>query len=197
MRFLLCVVLGICGVVQAGEIVPFVSGTVEFSPVPAGLSTDIPFFWDLGGGEAIVIDGRPNAGAFMQDGWRVQLRNMMPFASPGSLSMQWRKDYAMISAGVSDFPYFSASTYTEHFWSKARVTVEYDGTLTFVTLGFQTHILPAKKWPGNCDGPVFGGWTEVVEFDAPYRCSPSNWLKVSAFGLPGADFIIQNVETID
>jgi hypothetical protein len=198
MKAYLFVVLAACGVLQAQETIPFASGKVEFDPVPAGNATTVPDYFDLGGGEAVVVIGKAGSGLWKQDGWEVSAANLMPWplATYGSLALHWRSDHVMMGGGAFDFPLFIACRITDRPWTRTRVTVQYDGTPVFLQLGGTCVDLPPRFGQSQCGAPLFNGWEETIEFTT-YRSTPSLYFRLYALGLPGADFVIKDVEIVE
>lgn len=198
MRFVLCVALCVCGVVQGGETVRFASGRVEFAPVPAGNATTVPDYFDLGGGEAVVVIGKAGSGLWNQDGWEVSAANLMPWplATYGGLALHWRANHIMVGGGAFDWPLVITCRLTDTPWKRARVTVQYDGNPVFFQLGGTCVDLPARFGQSQCGAPLFNGWEETIEFTT-YRGTPSLYFRLYALGLPGGDFVIKDVEIVE
>lgn len=187
----------LCGVAGAGEIIPFVSGNNDFDPVPLGKSTVAPDFWNLGGGQAIVIEGRPGSGYWKQDGWGVSFSNIMPrfLTSPGALTLHWMDGYVMAGGGVMDWPLLQINTISPKLWNKVKITAQYDGTPVFMLVNSSNCVdLPPRFGSNSCGAPLNNGWTETFEV-TPFRgLHPAYSFSMYALTLPGGDFVIKDIE---
>lgn len=157
MRFVLSLALAVCSVVNAGE-VPYVSGLVDFAPVSNNGS--LPFYWDLGSGQGLLVGGGDYIDV-QQDGWRIEAYDTTGSGELGSVSVHWLQSGIQISSSsgargamraLLDAPVAKGLRYATVQW-------EYDGTPCLIFINGRRFNLPAKAWPGNCGGEVFGGWT--------------------------------------
>jgi len=187
MRFVLCLAVAVCSAVHAAE-VPYVSGQVEFAPTSNTASE--PFYWNLGGGEGLIVGGGDYVDV-QQDGWRIELYDRAG-GDLGCVSAHWLTSGIRVSSNsgalgsmraLFDVPFTRRRTYL-------RVNYEYDGTPALVWINGKRLTLPAKTWPGNCGGEVFGGYSGTFRT----RVYATDWAEVIVWPMAGGgDFVISNV----
>jgi hypothetical protein len=189
MRFVLCLAVAVCSVVQAEEF-PFVSGEVKFAPVAT--VGDDPLYWDLGQGQGLVF-GSASLQSFRQDGWTVQLQDRNPDASLGQTSVQWLTSGVHVSAGVYSVPYFRAFLQTGYPLGRQRavmsVDYHYDGNPVVIYLNGRPVRLPGRTDYHTCNsGVIANGWAGTASV-----LVPSVYVaQVMVIGSAGADIVIGN-----
>jgi len=189
MRCVLGVALCVCGVVQAGETVPYVSGRVEFAPTSN--NGNQPFYWDLGGGQGLLVAGGDYLDV-QQDGWNIQAYDTTGAGDFGSIGIHWLNSGIRISSnsGATGAMYALRQAPIVKRRTYVRVDWEYDGTPCLCFINGKPLRLPAQNWSGNCGGPVFGGYSGTFR----YRVSATGPVEVIIWPLaPGADVVLSNV----
>ena len=189
MRFVLSVALCVCGVVHAGETVPYVSGQVEFAPVSNNGGS--PFFWNLGGGEGLIVAGGDYLNV-QQDGWRIEAYDPTGAADFGSIGIHWLTSGFRVSSnsGATGAAYALYKAPVVKRRTYVTVDYEYDGTPCVCFVNGMRLNLPARTRDGDCGGPIFGGYAGTFR----KRVYASGPVEVIIWPLaPGADVVISNV----
>lgn len=189
MRFVLSVALCVCGVVHAGETVPYVSGEVEFAPTSNNGGS--PFYWDLGGGQGLIVAGGDYLNV-QQDGWRIEAYDPTGVGDFGSIGIHWLTSGFRVSSnsGATGAAYalFRAPVVKRRTY--VNINWEYDGTPCVCWINGMRLNLPARTRDGDCGGPIFGGYAGTFR----KRVYASGPVEVIIWPLaPGADVVISNV----
>lgn len=189
MRCIFGVALCVCGVLNAAETVPYVSGQVEFAPVSN--NGNQPFYWDLGGGQGLIVAGGDYLNV-QQDGWRIEAYDPTGVGEFGSIGIHWLDSGFRVSSssGATGAAYALLQAPAVKRRSYVTVNYEYDGTPVLCFINSRRLNLPARTREGDCGGPVFGGYSGTFR-SRVYSTGP---VEVIIWPLaPGADVVISNV----
>ncbi|MGA1560714.1 MAG: hypothetical protein ACO390_17040 [bacterium] len=189
MRFFFGVALAVCGVLNAGETVPYVSGEVEFAPTSNNGGS--PFYWDLGGGQGLLVAGGDYLNV-SQDGWRIEAYDPTGAADFGSIGIHWLTSGFRVSSssGATGAAYALYKAPVVCRRTYVSVDYEYDGTPVLCFVNGKPLRLPAQDRTGDCGGEIFGGYSGTFR----YRVSATGPVEVIIWPLaPGADVVISNV----
>ena len=189
MRFFFGVALAVCGVLNAGETVPYVSGEVEFAPTSN--NGNQPFYWNLGGGQGLLVAGGDYLNV-QQDGWNIQAYDPTGAADFGSIGIHWLDSGFRVSSNSratgAAYALFRAPVVKRRTY--ISVDYEYDGTPVLCFVNGMRLNLPARTRDGDCGGPIFGGYAGAFR----KRVYASGPVEVIIWPLaPGADIAIGNV----
>jgi len=189
MRFVLSAIVCVCGVVQGGETVPYVSGQVEFAPVSNNGGS--PFYWDLGGGQGLIVAGGDYLNV-QQDGWNIQAYDPTGAADFGSIGIHWLDSGFRVSSNSratgAAYALYKAPVVCRRTY--VSVDYEYDGTPVLCFINGRRLNLPARTRSGDCGGEIFGGYSGRFRT----RVSATGPVEVIIWPLaPGADVVIGNV----